>query len=472
MQVQSADGVIHEFPDGTDPAVVDRAMKAYVAAPQQKAHTPYNSQFFPIAKDAQGNYSLAVPGILKDAATIPERAYRESESLRTGGFSSDEPSYNAGPALEAATLANQSLRFGTKMSTSADLRTAAKNQYESPPVSELRINPEGTSQLAKLLVAEAEKKGLRPYQKTQGAGEVYGAANELAGMPSATSVPKGTTVFQPEISGPGYQMGSDVFKPAPVTVQDIAGVRTSLGSTVKAGTDTLTGDLTPIAGRAQQMRGGITDYLNNIPAEDVVSGNSKLAAEILRNAGADYSASKKIGILDALERRADIKRGASNSGKNLNTERQEVKSFILNQKNARGLSDDQMAAAETAAVGTIPGNVARSIANKWDQSGGLSAQNMMSHGGAGSAAAYAANKLLGTDIDPVLAGIVMALSAKGAGKVARGVANASEQRSLDKFRQSILEESPSARRSMAWDEAQARRAALVKALLFGGLAPQ
>src|SRR6185369_2441133 len=109
MQVQSADGVIHEFPDGTDPTVIDRAMKAYVA--EKPAHTPYNSQFFPIAKDAQGNYSLAVPGFVKDIATIPERASRESESLRLGGFSSDEPSYNAGPALEAATLANPSLRF-------------------------------------------------------------------------------------------------------------------------------------------------------------------------------------------------------------------------------------------------------------------------------------------------------------------------------------------------------------------------
>jgi hypothetical protein len=97
---------------------------------------------------------------------------------------------------------------------------------------------------------------------------------------------------------------------------------------------------------------------------------------------------------------------------------------------------------------------------------------MISHGGAGSAAAYASNKILGTEIDPVLVGIVTALAAKGAGKVARGVANASEQRALDKFRQSILEESPSARRSMAWDKVQAKKEALVKALLFGGLAQQ
>ncbi len=29
IQAQSADGVMHEFPDGTDPSVVDRVMKGY-----------------------------------------------------------------------------------------------------------------------------------------------------------------------------------------------------------------------------------------------------------------------------------------------------------------------------------------------------------------------------------------------------------------------------------------------------------
>jgi hypothetical protein len=36
IQTQSADGVIHQFPDGTDPAVIDKAMKAYA---QQKAQS-------------------------------------------------------------------------------------------------------------------------------------------------------------------------------------------------------------------------------------------------------------------------------------------------------------------------------------------------------------------------------------------------------------------------------------------------
>ena len=36
VQAQAADGTIHEFPEGTDPSVVDRVMKAYATAPKQK----------------------------------------------------------------------------------------------------------------------------------------------------------------------------------------------------------------------------------------------------------------------------------------------------------------------------------------------------------------------------------------------------------------------------------------------------
>ena len=36
IRAQSADGQIHEFPDGTDPAVVDRTMKSYAQSQQQQ----------------------------------------------------------------------------------------------------------------------------------------------------------------------------------------------------------------------------------------------------------------------------------------------------------------------------------------------------------------------------------------------------------------------------------------------------
>lgn len=42
MQAQAADGTIHEFPDGTDIAVIDRVMKQYAAssAPVEQAAPP------------------------------------------------------------------------------------------------------------------------------------------------------------------------------------------------------------------------------------------------------------------------------------------------------------------------------------------------------------------------------------------------------------------------------------------------
>ena len=37
IRTQSADGITHEFPDGTAPEIVDKAMKSYAAEHQDKS---------------------------------------------------------------------------------------------------------------------------------------------------------------------------------------------------------------------------------------------------------------------------------------------------------------------------------------------------------------------------------------------------------------------------------------------------
>lgn len=61
IQAQSADGVIHEFPDGTNPAVIDGAMKAYA----QKGAPKKAGGFVAGAKDFAKN---VVGGLADDAA--------------------------------------------------------------------------------------------------------------------------------------------------------------------------------------------------------------------------------------------------------------------------------------------------------------------------------------------------------------------------------------------------------------------
>lgn len=405
--------------------------------------------------------------LASSAVNAPHTSMQASENLRLRGNHDPntylENDYSPKGPMDAATLANPGLRFGRDIKTAADVRAAAQRGYKSPVVSDVRIDPAGTAKLADTLIAAAEQKGLRPAQ--QGAGEIYSAASELRGLPNATSVPKGNYSPQTILKGPGYHIADDVFTPAPATIQDLTGVRTALGSTIKSGTDAMTGQMNPVAGRAAQVRGGITEYLNNIPKDDVIAGNADAAGRILRTAGQDYSASKKLAIIDALQHRAELNAGAANSGTNINNAtRQEVKNFLKNQQKSRGLTDEQVAAAETAVMGTHVGNSARSIANQLDPRGALSMTNMGAVGAAGGFLGHAAG------FDPAKSAIAAILAGKATGKVARGVANASEERALEKFRQTVLKESPSARQSMLWDETQARRAAIVKALLFGGLA--
>lgn len=72
MRVQSADGIFHEFPDGTSPIVIDRVMKDYVhtAAPQAPPVVPD-----PIANPGQGSMfdNYGTPAGLPGAArAMPE----------------------------------------------------------------------------------------------------------------------------------------------------------------------------------------------------------------------------------------------------------------------------------------------------------------------------------------------------------------------------------------------------------------
>lgn len=424
---------------------------------------PYRGTILPFEIDESGQKKFAMPGILRPAERGGQALY--DTKPQTTISDSDVGPLTAGVALEGAAMLSPlppGMRTGIPMSTAADIKAAAQRGYNSPAVSELRINPAGPSRLADHLIAEAEKKGLRP--DNPGEGVIYNRANELRGLPSATSVPKGETVFQPEIAGPGYQMGQDIFKRAPVTVQDLTAVRTALGSPVKTGTDALTGSMNPSAARASDVRSGITDYLNKIPKSDVVAGDAEAAGAALSRAGADYAASKKLQILDALQHRAELRTGAANSGQNINNNtRQEVKNFILNQRASRGLSDAEASAAENAVMGTFVGNRARGIANKYDPSGSLSLPNTAAAGGIG---AYLGPEL---GLNPSTAAIVAALGVKGIGKVARGVANSSEQRAFDNFRQIVLEGSPSAREEMGRQSAQSMNAAIARALLFGGV---
>jgi hypothetical protein len=74
-RAQSADGAIHEFPDGTDPAVIDRVMKDYAtgrapqASPAQTSGDP-PSPLLSYLRESLGALSGAGPEIVRGAKDI------------------------------------------------------------------------------------------------------------------------------------------------------------------------------------------------------------------------------------------------------------------------------------------------------------------------------------------------------------------------------------------------------------------
>lgn len=123
IQAQSADGVIHQFPDGTDPAVVDRAMKTYATDPANRARadarrrvasTP--GQVRAIGKGASLNFSdeldaasaaletgannaLSKVGLTKGAGYGMKDAYgavMDAEKQADNAFSTQHPGQNFG----------------------------------------------------------------------------------------------------------------------------------------------------------------------------------------------------------------------------------------------------------------------------------------------------------------------------------------------------------------------------------------
>lgn len=93
IRAESADGVTHEFPDGTDPSVIDRAMMDYALKmnppgfPQDKPGTEYGD-ILPFARDTEtGKLSLAIPEIIRQ----PARGAIEWGRALTGHRALNEP---------------------------------------------------------------------------------------------------------------------------------------------------------------------------------------------------------------------------------------------------------------------------------------------------------------------------------------------------------------------------------------------
>lgn len=111
-----------------------------------------------------------------------------------------------------------------------------------------------------------------------------------------------------------------------------------------------------------------------------------LAAELLKEANANYAAAKRSAEVTGIEHGASLRAAAANSGQNVgNSTRQRVASLLLAPKKIAGYSPEEIKALEGVVRGSPAANITRNASNVLGGGGGLGA---VVSGGAGAIPGY------------------------------------------------------------------------------------
>lgn len=139
---------------------------------------------------------------------------------------------------------------------------------------------------------------------------------------------------------------------------------------------------------ASKIIGRIDDYMGNLSADDVLTGNAQSASEAIREARQLWGRSKKLETANQLLDRAGLNAGSSGSGGNIeNATRQQLKRILTNPKMTRGFTKDEQEAIRDVVLGTPSQNAVRLLGKLSPQGNGL--MLTMGLGGAAMAPQFA-----------------------------------------------------------------------------------
>ena len=221
------------------------------------------------------------------------------------------------------------------------LKNATDAAYARARGSNLEIQPSSTENLANDIKTDLLKRGFRDINEPK----TFAAVDELKNPPGAT-----------------------------VQVADVEQPRRVLNN---IGPETSDGKAAGIARKA------IDTYLENVPPQDVVSGNPAGVASNLREARGNYSAAKRAELIDEAVHKAELNASSAGSGANLdNAIRQQLKIIAKNPDALRGFSDEEIRQLERAVKGTWTGNTLRFIGNLLGGGGGIGTFLTAGRGGA------------------------------------------------------------------------------------------
>lgn len=123
---------------------------------------------------------------------------------------------------------------------------------------------------------------------------------------------------------------------------------------------------------ASKIVSRIDDYMGNLGAEDVLTGNAQEASSAIREARDMWGRARKLETANELIERAGLNAGSSGSGGNIeNATRQQLKRILNNPKTKRGFSKDEQAAIRDVVLGTPSQNALRLAGKLSPQGNGL-----------------------------------------------------------------------------------------------------
>lgn len=217
--------------------------------------------------------------------------------------------------------------------TIADLKDAAKAGYNSAEVVGLEIKPQSFRNFGSGTAAKLSDEGFDPVL----APKTFGLLGNLEKIPEGVSI----------------------------TGRNVETLRKSLGKAAGSADPT---ERAAASSALEKLR----SFSEDIPASDVLKGDAAAAAAKIKEANANYAAAKQSEKIDQKTIQAEIRAAAANSGMNVgNTIRQRMADILVNEKQRRGLTPDEIAMAEKISRGTAPQNAVRMASNILGGGGGL-----------------------------------------------------------------------------------------------------
>lgn len=342
MEAELPDGRVLEFPDGTDPAVIQRTVKQMLAPDQSHKGT-----LWPVSTDREGKpyfdsdagllgalkRTFMLPGDVFTGKVDPNSPEGRDRAMEFGLTVAGSPT--AAPISELGVLGALPKTVKPKVPTAEALRAAADRGYKQAGDMGVEYAGKSVKELAANVQRSLEKEGILA---------------ELS--------PKTFAILNKLQAGPDDSV---------VLLSSLDAARKGLGRVTGDETDKLA------AKRAIQA---IDEFFGGPDPAAVVAGPAADAGRILETARGNYGAAKRSERLTNAEDSAQLRADVSNSGTNVdNAIRQRLRPIVdpTQPKNARGYSPEELAAIGKVARGTPVTNTTRFMGNLLGGGGGLGA---------------------------------------------------------------------------------------------------